>query len=256
MTSGISFPPLRKIIIWLFIISVISFTIGAIITAIEGNSYKSQYQSKVTPVEIESGKIDHAIVTLEMDSGSINLSENYTTNLISGSILGGHAQKGPDISYTSMDKVGHLNLKQESSMCLDPLSKEDQWDLALGQKVPTSLSIIMNTGNLRIQPGNANLTDLSIKQGTGDLILDLSGWSGTHLMGSIEEGIGSMTILLPVDASIATHVENGIGSRSILGLDGEKGTYFHAVQDRQAPVISLSVNQGIGDLTMKVVNES
>lgn len=256
MISGIRFPPIRQIIIWLFIISVISFTIGAIITAIEGNSYKSQYQSTVTPVEIESGKIEHAIVTLEMDSGSINLSDNNTTNLITGNISGQHAQKGPDISYTSTDKVGHLKIKQESSMYLDPLSKSDTWNLTLGQTVPTSLSIIMNTGDLQIQPGNANLTDLSIIQGTGDLILDLSGWSGTHLMGSVEEGIGSMTILLPADASIATHVENGIGSRSILGLDGEKGTYSHTVQDQHAPVISLSVNQGIGDLTMKVVNES
>lgn len=256
MTSGIKFPPIKQIIIWLFIISVISFTIGAIITVIEGNSYKSQYESTVTPVEIESGKVDHAIVTLEMDTGSINLSEIYTTKLISGNISGKHAQKGPDISYTSMDKVGHLSVKQESSMCLDPLSKSDQWDLALSQTVQTSLSIKMNTGDLRIHPGNANLTDLSINQGTGDLILDLSGWNGTHLMGSVEEGIGSMTILLPADASIATHVENGIGSRSILGLDGEKGTYYHSVQDRYAPVISLSVNQGIGDLTMKVINES
>nr|WP_319538233.1 toast rack family protein [uncultured Methanospirillum sp.] len=256
MNTGIRVPPLRQIIIWLLIISVVSFAIGAIIAGLEGNSYRSKYQSTVTPVEIESGTINHAIVALEMDSGSINLSEDQFTSLISGNISGVHAQKGPDISYTSMDEVGHLSMKQESSMWLDPISKEDHWNLALGQKVPTSLSIMMNTGDLRIQPGDANLTDLSIKQSTGDLTLDLSEWKGTHLMGSIDEGIGSMTILLPADASIATHVENGIGSRSILGLEGEKGTYYHTVQDRQSPVISLSVNQGIGDLTMKVVHES
>jgi|GEM_PF-4950920 len=256
MKAGIKFPPLRQIIIWLFIISAISFAIGAIIAGIEGNSYKSKYQSTVTPVEIESGEIDHAIVALEIDSGSLNLSDDESMSLMSGNISGVHAQKGPDISFTSTDRVGHLNMKQESSMWLDPISKEDQWNLTLGQKVPTSLSIMMNTGDLRIKPGDANLTDLSIKQSTGDLILDLSGWKGTHLMGSIDEGIGSMTILLPADASIATRVENGIGSRSILGLDGEKGTYYHTVQDSQTPVISLSVNQGIGDLTMKVVNGS
>jgi len=256
MNIGVRIPPLRQIIIWLVIISVVSFSIGGIITVLEGGSYMSGENSTVTPVEIKPGEIKHAAVSLEIDSGSINISPGTTESLISGSITGLHAQKGPDISYTSIEQVGHLSIKQESSLSFDPFIKEDQWDLSLVQDMPTSLSITMGSGDLRILPGRADLTDLYIDQGTGDLTLDLSRWKGTHLMGSIEEGVGSMTILLPAETSVASRVESGIGSRSIIGLDGEKSTYYHTIQDRQAPVISLSVNQGIGDLTMKVVTES
>ncbi len=256
MNTGIRIPPLRQIIIWLAIISVVSFSIGGIITVLEGGSYKSGKNSTVTPVEIKSGEIKNAVVSLEIDSGSINLSPGTTDSLMSGNITGLHAQIGPDILYTSTEQVGHLSIKQESSLSFDPFIKEDQCDLSLRQDMPTSLSITMGSGDLRILPGRANLTDLLIDQGTGDLTLDLSRWKGTHLMGSIDEGVGSMIILLPKNASIAARVENGIGSRSIIGLDGEKGTYYHTVLERQTPVISLSVNQGIGDLTMKVVNES
>jgi hypothetical protein len=256
MIPGIRLPVLRQVIIWLVIITVLSFSIGTAISILEKGSYRPGEQETVTPVQIAPGDIAHASITLKMDSGRINISTRAENNLVSGVIKGRNAQNGPGLSYTSMGKVGYLNVTQESTLWFDPISKEDCWNLSLGEDVPTSLNIQIGSGDLVLRPGKTNLTDLSVNQGTGDITIDLSEWRGAHLLSSIEGGVGRISIILPPETSIASRVEAGIGSRTISGLEGEEGIYYHLVPEKQVPVISLSVNQGIGDFTMKVANGS
>jgi len=256
MIAGIRLPALQQVIIWLVIITVLSFSIGTAITILEKGSYRPVEQETVTPVQISPGDITHASITLKMDSGRINISAGAEDNLISGVITGKNGENGPDLSYKCAENVGHLNITQESTLWFDPISKEDQWNLSLGQDIPTSLGIQMGSGNLVLSTGKTNLTDLSVNQGTGDLTIDLSEWSGEHLLSSINGGVGRISIILPSETSIAARVEAGMGSRTISGLEGEEGIYYHLIPDRQVPVISLSVNQGIGDFTMKVADGS
>ncbi|MDD1727566.1 MAG: toast rack family protein [Methanospirillum sp.] len=256
MITGIRLPALRQVIIWLVIISVLSFSIGTAISILEKGSYRPIEQETVTPIQITPGDITHASINLKLDSGRINISAGGKENLISGVIEGRNAKNGPDLSYTSMGKVGYLNVTQESTLWFDPISKEDYWNLSLGQDVPTSLYIQIGSGDLVLRPGKTNLTDLSVNQGTGDLTIDLTEWRGAHLLSSIDGGVGRISIILPPGTSIASRVEAGIGSRTISGLEGEEGIYYHLIPDRQVPVISLSVNQGIGDFTMKVADGS
>lgn len=252
MSDGIRVPSLRQVIIWLVIISCVSFAIGGIITGIDGGKYEGTWSEKITEINVSPGDVKNTEVSLEMETGSIDISANKTDALISGTVSGKNANAGPYQSYNISDRTGYLTIRQEHSIPLDPLSREDTWNFSMGQDLPTSLSVKSGTGSVRIRPGHANLTGLFVEIGTGDLAIDLSEWRGTHLPALIKGGIGSITIILPPDTSLAANVDAGIGSRTITGLEGGDGTYYHSVPDRQAPVISLSVNQGIGDLTMKV----
>lgn len=252
VNAGIRLPSLRQIIIWLVIITVVSFAIGGIITKIDGEHYRTTNGDKITPVNISPNGVENAEVSLEMETGSINLSEGTDEYLLSGDISGKNTQKGPTQTFETRNGTGYLTIKQESTVALDPISKEDTWNLALCRNIPISLSIISGTGSVSYQSGSLNLTNLAIHLGTGDLLVDLSSWKGRHLPVVINAGLGSVTIILPQDASIAASLESGLGSRTISGFEGGEGSYFHTGSDHNVSAISLSIKQGIGDLTMKV----
>ena len=252
VNSGFRLPSLKQIIIWLVIITFISFFIGGVITFIDGGKYKATGKEITTNADVPSGNITHAMISLEMDTGNINLFSETSGSLLTGVISGKNAKTGPEQTFTSSNGAGYLKIKQETGRFMDPFMREDTWNLSINPDIPISLSVTSGAGNVNINPGKANLTDLAIHLGTGDISVDLSEWKGTHLPALITGGMGSMTIILPSNTSIATNLETGIGSRTILGLEGGDGVYYRTVPDHQAPVISLSVNQGIGDLTMRV----
>ena len=250
MTEHFRVPSLKKIIIWLIVISCISFTFGGVITVLDGGRYAGNVGEKEIQLVIPPESAERAMISLEMVSGKMNVSTGRGDALLSGTIRSIYARNGPEKSYSVENGIGMLSLSQESSMFLDPLEKVDDWNLTLQQNIPFDLSLKSGTGEIRLDVGNAKMTSLRIDAGAGDVTVDLTTWKGSHLPVSISSGLGSLSVILPRDTSIAAETSNGFGSRTISGLDGEDGHYYHNDPVPGSPVISLAIKQGLGDLTL------
>jgi hypothetical protein len=248
-------PPLKQILVWLFIISIISFAIGGAITYLDGGKSTITARERVIPVNIFTQEAQSAQISFEIDSGAVNITAGDTNALVSGKIRSKNAHDGPHQSYTVVNGTGILSLTQESSFFFDPLEKEDTWDLSLHPDIPVALSIESGAGNISVKTGSLPLTSLTIDAGAGDILVDLSRWKGIHLPVAIQEGLGTLILLLPEKATIGADIDNGLGTRTITGLEGGDGHYFHTSSLVQAPVLSVSINQGLGDLTMRVLPE-
>ena len=255
MNSHIRLPSLKHVIIWLFAISVISFVIGGVITVFDGGKYTGTAGEKEVIVNISPQDARHSLISLEIESGEVNITAGDGRALVSGLIRSKYGNEGPIQSYSLVNGTGTLTITQESSMFFDPLEKEDAWDLSIHPDIPVALSIASGTGNISLDTGSAALSGIDLNAGAGNIMVDLSEWNGTHLPVSIQSGLGSILILLPESATIGADTENGLGSRAISGLDGTQGHYYRTSSVSGAPVISLAISQGLGDLTLKVVHE-
>ena len=255
MSNHIRLPSLNQFIIWLFALSVISFTLGGVITTLYGGNYTDTAREKQIPVTILRQDAQNALISLEIEGGTVNVTSGDQKALLSGVIRSKNAHEGPFQSYMETNGTGMLTIRQETSMFFDPLEKEDIWDLTVCPDIPVALSVVSGTGDVSIDAGSASLTGLNIKTGTGDITLNLTGWNENHLPVTIEAGLGDILILLPKTATIGASTEHGLGSRTITGFEGADGRYYHTSPIPGASMISLSINQGLGDLTMKVLPE-
>ncbi len=254
VNTGVRLPSLRQVMIWLFTITVISFAIGGSIDMIDGGKYGNKTPDEESPLDVPSDNLTNAIVSLEMDTGNIILTQGDSEHLINGTICGPRLKEKPHQDFWVSEKTGHLSLKQEPYSLSHTFSHYENWSLSLNPEIPVALSVISGAGNINITPGEVKLSGLTVEMGTGDLDIDLSGWKGGHLPVLISGGLGSMSIILPNNTSIASSIETGIGSRTISGLEGGDGIYYLSMQNPHASVISLSVAQGVGDLTIGVAS--
>lgn len=253
IVTGVRLPSLAQIIGWLMIITICAFGIGGSIDLIDGGKYRASQGTTVFPITIPSDNLTNAVVFLEMDTGSISIGAGTSGNLLNGTLTGPQLQQDPDLSFSFTGQTGSVILKQDSFSLPETFSREDIWNLTLDAPKPIALSVLCNTGNVSIRPGDVPLNGLTVEMGAGDLLIDLTEWNASHLPITITGGLGSINITLPANTSIASKVETGIGSRTISGLQGSGGSYY-VTGKNHSPVISLSVTQGIGDLSIGVAS--
>lgn len=248
-------PSLKQLAIWLLAITLVSWSLGMLIVILDGGSPGTQGAEGSLPLVIPCPDADNAMIAIEMESGTINLSSGETGSLLSGMITGSRLTPPLHLAEAVVNGTCMITLKQNQPVFIDPLDEDDSWDLSLNPGLPVALSVENGAGDITVNSGTTPLTSLLIDAGAGNILVNLSGWSGVHMPVSVTVGIGDLTILLPEHAKIATSLENGIGTRTISGLDGVNGQYTRSAPGPGAPVLSLSVSQGVGDFTMRVVEE-
>lgn len=251
--TGVRLPSLAQIIGWLTVITICAFAIGGSIDLLDGGKYRASQGTSLIPVNISANNLSNAEIVLEMDSGSITVGTGTSGYLLNGTLSSPQTQGKPEIASSVIRQTGYVRLKQEPFSLPDTFSREDTWDISLDTSIPAALAIMNGAGNVSIRPGSVPLNGLTVEMGSGDLLIDLTQWNASHLPITITGGLGSINITLPANTSIAAKVETGIGSRTISGLQGAGGSYY-ATGGNHSPVISLSVTQGIGDLSIGVAS--
>ena len=212
--------------LWLFVITCISIAIGGLITILDGGHYAGRTGEIVTPVLLPLKNTEKTLISLEMNQGSINLSSGTGPGIISGTLKSKYSVSGPSQSYSEAGDTGTFVISQEASRFYEIIDKEDEWNLTVSTDVPADVSINCHIGDVSVDTGSLDLSSLQIMSGTGDVLVNLSSYTGKHLPVSVYAGIGSVKILLPPYASVAADTENGIGSRTISGLEGERRQVF------------------------------
>ncbi|NLV26010.1 MAG: hypothetical protein GXY48_02415 [Methanomicrobiales archaeon] len=250
--NGFTIPSLKVTMIWLFGIMVICFAIGGVLIILESDNHEKNLE-KQERIHIPSSGIEKAQVNLEIDSGTVNLTSGPGPDLIQGQVIVNGVLPSPRLSHTITNRTGNIVIERSKNFMQDIIGGEENWDIELQNKTPTSLLVSLGTGELNITSGKMNLSELGIENGAGSLSLDLHEWEGKRLQVKIVNGVGEMTLLFPEKSDISVFLERGIGNSIVSGFTANNQGYSHESVSPGNSEIIVHISQGLGDLTLKTV---
>lgn len=248
--TTIPIPSLRKVMVWLFIIMVSAFAVGMVFyffDAPEPDRTKGSWVTVYTPDE----PVSLARIHLELDTGSLSLTEGNGPSLLAGQVHVTRKEVAPRLLYLNTDGTATVSIDRQSDLVQYLFGDEEVWELALNREIPSELSVISGAGDISVASGRSQLSGVELESGFGSITLDLTGWSGTHLAGILSAGVGEITVLLPDDAHIAIALSSGFGNLNVQGLSGDTTGYYYHPDMAGAPSIDLAISQGIGGITIR-----
>ena len=206
-------------------------------------------------VALEGAKSLRAQV--RMGVGELTLSsEPSSTDAMRGSFTYTPASWKPEVDYRVSGGVGELAVRQPENTRIGALRDATNiWDVRLGGGVPVRLDLQLGVGRSDIDLRGMDVTDLRVRTGVGDTVIDLSGPRTGSTQGSIEAGVGSLLLKLPKDVGVrVTAQEKGVGNFNAVGLHAEGGAWVNDAYDGAGPKIEIEVKRGVGDVTIEVVD--
>jgi len=243
-----------RIIHILLYIMIISFLAGGILILVNGGtfiSFTGLEEKKTEQIHIPCNDTKEFTLDLSVETGSVLIKpmdkEAATSMLMEATVQSTHPVSDR-LFVVTQNQSTLAGVQREECDIFDTLSEED-WDIYLNPDCATSLSVLLGDGDARLYLDSINLTSLDVSVGTGTLVVYVTGADIAVLPVRITNGIGHTEIILPENAQIHATVQKGIGDLSVTGFEQIKKYWVHT-NTEPSPVITLEVDQGIGDLVM------
>lgn len=123
------------------------------------------------------------------------------------------------------------------------------WDLVLSQSVPIDLDIDAGVGQSNLDLRNVRLTGFEIDAGVGGIEATLP---GGDYQGSIEGGVGSITVRLPQGTAARIVVDTGLGGVSADANFQRDGDVF-TTANYTGSGVRLAISAGVGHVRIETV---
>jgi len=223
---------------------------------------------------IELGAAESAAVEIAMGVGELSVSGG-ASELMEAEFTFNIADWEPEVDYAVSGTDGRLTISQPdddfSGIPDDNIRYE--WDLQFNDAVPLDLqiglgagdsdidlqslavqSLELNTGagDVTVLLGGSPLTNANIEAGVGEIMLDLNGdWQNDATI-SVEAGVGDLAVVVPNDVGVIVDADLGVGNVDADGFRIQGGSYTNDAYEDSAITISVDINGGIGQITLKV----
>lgn len=183
----------------------------------------------------------------------------------------------PEVSYSVSNGVGRLSVEQPATDGINSLRIPDgdvryEWELRFNDAVPIDLSIALGAGQNRLNLGDLTLESLEMNTGAGELdaviggspaaldvntgvgsvVLDLSGPWNRDMDGTIQGGVGELTLRLPGDVGVRVNVQGGLGSVTATGLSRDGDAYVNDLYGDADVNLTIDVQGGVGEINLTV----
>lgn len=248
--NSFHFPSLRQAMIWLLLIIVASFAIGGIIMVFDNPD--PEYKAGLTKtVAIPLDDISKARVNLVVDSGSISLSSETLNDFLTGDVTLTSKGTPPGLSHTMSNGTANIVIDRPTQILHDIIGGDENWNVSLHNSTPTSLLLSLGTGDIHLTPKDAMITELAVENGAGSLFMDLHEWNGKVLPVRIDNGVGEITIIFPEESMVSVNLDRAVGNLFLTGFSGKEQKYYHHTDVASAPVMNVTISQGLGDITLK-----
>ncbi len=154
-----------------------------------------------------------------------------------------------DLNFTGL-KVGNINMEVGVSKTAIIFDEPNLIPMR-------SFSIEGGVGKLQVENlGNANLREFAFEGGIGSYELDFSGEYRQNLKGSIELGLGKLTLYLPRRTGVRLSVDKSFLSSFIIDQVYKKGDFYTNDQWGQSKYgIDLQVETGVGKIEVVWIDE-
>lgn len=256
---------IKTVIFWLVIVMAASFALGFAVVWITGTTPtisgvpRAAWTTQTETLTVDQGnatsvraEVQIRVGDLTVSGGSGPLMEGTFTS--SGRFGSTNASSlMPDVRYTDDDGQGMLLVCQTA---LHGPGVQDgagaAWDLQLDDQLPLDLSVTLGVGRSTLNVGSMNLTDLAIRTGVGETILDLDGVD-SNLDVRISGGIGDIAVTVPREVGVLVDAETGIADVKAPGFARTGSRYTNEQYGKTNTTIRIVLDQGIGEVTIRQV---
>ena len=245
-------PNLRQVFGWLFIIMILSFGIGGVLLILETDTPNPPREGH-SEFSFPAQEIEKARVNLAIDTGTIRITGESMEDLLTGEVHVETKHYLPRLTHSVTNKTMNIAIDRPSDIFHEIIGGEENWNISVHNQTPISLLLSVGTGDIHMEPGNAQISELALESGAGSLFLDIHDWEGDSLPIRIENGAGDITVLFPERSRVSVALDRAIGNLFLTGFTGDDHGYYHETSSSDAPDIHVSISQGIGDVTLRTV---
>lgn len=205
---------------------------------------------------VDLGDAERVVVDVEIGVGGLVV-RSGAESLMEAEFTYNVEEWRPAVDYEVVGGTGRLTITQpDAEGTSAPNRAKNEWELHLAEGVPLELNIDMGVGEARLELGDLTLTDLSVDHGVGDVSVNLSGAGIRDMVGSIDGGIGKVSLVVPTDIGVRVDADTGIGSCRTIGLTKRGDSLVNAAYDRSEATIRLSVDSGIGEVVVETADRA
>jgi hypothetical protein len=200
---------------------------------------------------VELGEAQEVAVIIDLGVGDCTVTSG-TDALLSAEFTYNVEEWKPLVEYTITDGKGRLTITQpDAEGKSTPGGAENRWTLELAENVPIDLTLDLGVGEANLNLGNLMLSDLSVDHGVGEITVNLVGSGITDLEGTLDAGVGKVTVLVPTGVGVRVDADTGIGELRTIGLSERDGYLINDAYDRSDHTIHLNVDAGVGSITVQ-----
>jgi hypothetical protein len=261
---------MTTVILWLVAITIVSFAIGFGILALSGGFPPGSDQkstifrnTEVLSFNTTTFPLDGASsgdIRIMLGAGEFTLRGGAQDGrLMEATVFSKNPEMQPDyaenmnnsVKSVSMTDTGHK--KKDWVVANAPASWASTWDVKIGDKVPVAVTVNIGAGDCELVLGTANLTSLSVNNGAGDTMVDLTGYRGGKYDATVHNGVGDLTLRLDKSSNTRVQVHHGVGDIDAIGIVENHGTYTTAGFNPALPVSEIAISQGVGSIQLEAV---
>jgi len=213
-------------------------------------SRAGKLQTESETIELDGAET--VSVGLRMGAGGLTLSGGADA-LAEAEFAYNVADWEPMIDYVVGGDQGELWIEQPEVGRLGLESYRYEWDIRLRDDVPMTLDVGLGAGESKLDVSALSISELDLNVGVGGVEVDLTGDREQDVDVTIRGGVGEATVLLPQDVGVRARVDGGLGEVDARGLTAQDGVYVNEAYGESDATITLSIEGGIGGVTLKVV---
>lgn len=190
-------------------------------------------------------------VNLEMMAGVLNLS-NGTAGVMEASFTYDDADWKPPVVDYSVDASGKGNLAVEQKATGRASMRQGrcEWEVRLGEDLPTDLNIRFGAGKADLKLAGLNLSRLRVESGVGELNMDLGGDWRRSMEASIKAGIGDTTLRLPQNSGVRVQSTVGFGSIKPHSLSWDGEAFKNELYGQSEVNLDITIDGGMGKINL------
>jgi hypothetical protein len=255
-----------RIIFWLIAITLVSFAIGCgILIFTEG--FPASPDNGVTlfrpnPLLTPNTTViplDGATkgdVRITLGAGELSLQGGApATALMESTVFSKAAVWQPELVQGINGSVKSVTMTEKGHKGKEwfAVDSPNDWAISLNDKVPLRLSVNVGAGDNLLDLGMLNLETLDVQTAAGDTIIDLAGYHGERYDAMINCGVGDLILRVPRDSNTLIRVHNALGDIDNRGFVQDDDQFVTAVFNSSHAVNEITLNQGIGSLTLEAI---
>ena len=231
------------------LLAVLAASFGLCACSIGNPVRTGQLQTDVKAVKLGDAK--SVRVEISMGAGELKI-EGGATNLLDAQFTYDVPAWKPLVEYNASGGEGRLSIRQPGGPGGARGSVRYDWNLRLNGKVPLSIDLQMGAGRTNLTLGQLSLTNLDVKLGAGEAIVDLTGDWKNDLSAHVRGGVGRATLRLPRDMGVRVAVAGGIGAINARDFNKENGLYVNDAYGKSPVTLRIDVEGGIGEIDLEL----
>lgn len=161
----------------------------------------------------------------------------------------------PEVEYSVEGTAGVLRVTQPEVTDFAFMGNtRNVWNLELASGLPTELDIELGAGESNIDLTEVDVRYVRVLTGAGETTVDLSGDRTSDVDGTIEAGVGELTLKVPEDIGVRlSGAREGIGDYSMEGFEPDDGAYVNDAWETSTVKMDIRLQRGVGDVTVEQV---